>query len=164
MKRFLAATETVAAVFLLLIAVLTAGNVVLRGLFAVQIPDWYDGATLLMCIALFWGIAVATYHGGHICVDAVWEQLKARNRRRMDVAAAVVTLAFLVPLAWMVWVKVLSSGSETTADLRLPMVWFYVIAAAGAVAAAVLAVRRIWDLVRGTEPGARDAAELPHGS
>ena len=42
MKRLLAATETVAAVFLLIIALVTAANVVLRDLFAVQIPDWFE--------------------------------------------------------------------------------------------------------------------------
>lgn len=62
MRRVLAATETVAAVFLLLIALLTAGNVALRDLMSVQIPDWFDGSKLLMGIALFWGIALATYH------------------------------------------------------------------------------------------------------
>jgi len=82
MKRLLAATETVAAVFLLLIALLTAFNVGLRDLLSIQIPDWFDGSKLLMCIALFWGMAVTTYHSGHICVDALWEHLGAANRRR----------------------------------------------------------------------------------
>jgi TRAP-type C4-dicarboxylate transport system permease small subunit len=106
MKRLLAATETVAAVFLLLIALLTAGNVLLRDLFAIQVPDWFDGSKLLMCIALFWGMAVTTYHSGHICVDALWEHLGAANRRRVDLLAGAVTVVFLAPMAWMVWNKV----------------------------------------------------------
>ncbi len=149
MKRLLAATETVAAFFLLVIALLTAGNVALRDLLAVQIPDWFDGSKLLMGIALFWGIAVTTYHAGHICVDIVWEHLKPRGRRALDLLAGIVTLAFLAPMAWMVWSKVLASGTQTTSDLRLPLVWFTSIAAAGAVAAAVLALARVVELVRG---------------
>lgn len=164
MKRLLAATETVAAVFLLLIALLTGGNVVLRGLFSVQIPDWYDGSKLLMCIALFWGIAVATYHGGHICVDVLWEHLGTRNRRRMDLVAAVITLAFLAPMAWMVWVKATSTGGQTTSDLLLPLVWPYVVAAAGAVAAVVLGVMRIQVLARGARTGAGEDEETAVGS
>ena len=152
MKRILAATETVAAVFLLLIALVTGGNVLLRDLFSVQVPDWFDGSKLLMCIALFWGMAVATYHAGHICVDVLWEQLGAVNRRRLDLLASTVTLAFLAPLAWMVWVKVASTGTQTTMDLRLPLVWFYGLAACGAVAAALLGAKRIWDLWHGHDP------------
>ena len=144
MRRALAVTETVAAVFLLLIALLTAGNVVLRDLLSLQIPDWFDGSKLLMGIALFWGIALATYHGSHICVDVLWEHLRAPGRRVLDVVAGSVTLAFLAPMAWMVWVKVLGSGTQATSDLRLPLVWFTSIAAAGAVAAVVFAAVRLY--------------------
>lgn len=163
MKRLLAATETVAAFFLLAIALLTAFNVALRDLFAVQIPDWFDGTKLLMGIALFWGIAVATYHAGHICVDIVWEHLKARGRRVLDLVAGLVTLAFLAPMAWMVWSKVLASGTQATSDLRLPLVWFTSIAAAGAVAAALLALARLVELARGgdAEADEPEAADGP---
>ena len=75
MKRLLAMTENVAAFFLLAIALLTAGNVFLRDTFSATIPDWFDGTKLLQGIALFWGIAIATWRGGHISVDIVWEHL-----------------------------------------------------------------------------------------
>jgi len=148
-RRLLAAVETVAAVFLLVIALLTAGNVALRDLLAVQIPDWFDGSKYLMGIALFWGIALATYHASHICVDIVWEHLGARGRRWLDVAAGTVTLAFLLPMAWMVWTKVLASGTQSTTDLRVPIIWFTAVAAAGGVAAVVLAAVRLFLDARG---------------
>lgn len=154
MKRLLAATETVAAVFLLLIALVTAVNVALRDLLSIQIPDWFDGTKMLMAIALFWGIAVATYHAGHIAVDIVWEHLKPRGRRLLDVVAGLVTLAFLAPMAWMVFSKVLASGTQATTDLRLPLMWFTTVAACGAVAAALLALARVLELIRGHDPHA----------
>ncbi len=46
MRRLVAAIESVAALSLLIIALVTAGNVVLRDLFAVQIPDWFDGSRM----------------------------------------------------------------------------------------------------------------------
>lgn len=151
MKRALAAIETVAAFFLLAIALLTAGNVLLRDVFSVQIPDWYDGARMLQGIALFWGVALATYYGSHICVDVLWEHLKPNGRRWLDVLATAITLAFLAPMAWMVWVKVGSTGTQATMDLRLPLVPFYAVAAAGAVVAAALAAVRLTFLWRGRE-------------
>ena len=149
MKRLLAATETVAALFLLLIAVVTAANVALRDLLSVQIPDWFDGTKMLMSIALFWGIAVTTYHGSHISVDVVWEHLRAGGRRALDVVAGLVTLAFMVPMAWMVCTKVLGSGTQATMDLRIPLWWFTSVAAVGAVAGAVLALARLAQLATG---------------
>ena len=146
MKRLLSATETVAAFFLLLIALLAAGNVLLRDLFSLSIPDWYDGSRLLQGIALFWGVALATFYGSHICVDIVWENLKPGGRRSLDLLATGITLAFLAPLAWMVWVKVGNTGTQGTSDLRLPMVWFYAVAAVGITVAAVLAAVRMLKL------------------
>ncbi len=166
MKRLLALTENTAAFFLLAIALLTAGNVLLRDLFSVQIPDWFDGTKLLQGIALFWGIAIATYRGGHIGVDVVWEHLGPRGKRRVDMFATAVTAAFLAPMAWMIWVKVGSTGTQTTHDLRMPVVWFYAVGAAGATVAALLGVLRTLEIARGsTRAGESDEdAEPFHGS
>ena len=159
MRRWLSAIETVAALSMLLIALVTAGNVALRDLLSIQIPDWFDGSKLLMGIALFWGIAVATYHGGHICVDVLWENLRAPGRRVLDVVASVITLAFLAPMAWMVSSKVLAGGTQATTDLRLPLVWFNSVAAAGGVAAVLLGVVRLIDVTRDRDIHLRRGAD-----
>ncbi|MGE3349365.1 MAG: TRAP transporter small permease [Ramlibacter sp.] len=165
MRRLLSATETVAAIFLLLIAVLTAGNVVLRDVFSVQIPDWFDGSRMLQGIALFWGFALATYYGSHICVDIVWEHLKPAGQRRVDLVATLITAAFLLPMAWMVWVKVAGTGHQGTMDLRMPLQWFYAVAAVGASVAAVLAVVRLKQLWHG-QAASPDAVDhgMPGGA
>ena len=161
MRHILAAIETVTALSLLVVALVTGLNVGLRDLLSIQIPDWFDGSKLLMAIALFWGIAVCTYHAGHICVDVLWEHLGPRGRRRLDIVAGAITLAFLGPMAWMVWSKVLQSGTQATTDLRLPLVWFTSIAAAGAVAAVVLAALRLLELLRDREGEAAGGAPGP---
>lgn len=163
MKRLLSATESTAALFLLLIALLTAGNVVLRDLLSIQIPDWFDGTKQLQGIALFWGIALATWRGSHICVDIVWEHLRPSGRRVMDLVATTIALAFLAPMAWMIWVKVGSTGAQTTSDLRLPLTWFYAVGAVGATVAVILAAARLVALARRRPPEdeARHDAGLP---
>lgn len=164
MRRLLSATETVAALSLLLIALLSASNVALRYAFSMQIPDWFDGARMLQGIALFWGIALATYYGSHIAVDLVWEHLGRAGRRWIDLVATSVSLAFLVPLAWMVWIKVGGTGSQGTMDLRLPLQWFYSVAAVGACVAALLALVRLWQLWHGsTEAPGEPTGDSPEG-
>lgn len=152
MKRLLVLTENIAAFFLLAIASLTAGNVLVRDLFSAQIPDWFDGTKLLQAIAIFWGIAIATWRGGHIGVDILWEHVGPRGKRYIDLFATIVTTAFLVPLAWMIWVRVSNTGTQITNDLRLPIVWFYAVAAAGATVAALLGAARVIALWRGRAP------------
>lgn len=163
MKKLLDTTESVAAFFLLAICLLTAGNVVVRNVMAIQIPDWYDGSRLLLGISIFWGIAIATYRGGHICVDALWEYLGPKNRVRVDMLATLLTFAFLCPLAWMVWVKVSGTGEQATSDLRLPMTWFFSAAALGATAAAILSTVRVVQMWRNA-PITSEQDEVSHGA
>jgi len=148
MKRLLTLTEYTAAAFLLAIALLTFGNVVARDVLQSQIPDWFDLSKQLQGIAVFWGIAIATYRGSHICVDITWERANAVWRRWIDIVATTCVLAFLLPLAWMVWVKLGSTGTQTTSDLRIPLVVFFAVSAAGVTASALLALARLIKLVR----------------
>lgn len=160
MQRFIAMVESISAFFLLAIALLTFSNVVAREAFQTQIPDWFDLSKQLQGMAIFWGIAIATYRGGHICVDLSWEWASAKGKRWIDRVATACLLAFLVPFAWMVWSKLGSTGSQTTSDLRLPLIWFYAISAAGVTATAALAAVRLAQLARGAETS---SAECDHG-
>jgi TRAP-type transport system small permease protein len=162
MNRFLRASENLAALFLLLIALLVTLNVTLRYALSLQIPDWFDFSRQLQAIAIFWGIAIATYRGSHICVDIVWEHLGRSGKRMLDLVATIITLLFLIPMAWMIWVKVGSTGTQGTSDLRLPLIYFYAVAAAGATVAVILAAKRIWELWSGRRSQAEEA-EIAHG-
>ena len=158
MKRLLTTTESIAAFFLLAIALLTFCNVLARELLHTQIPDWFDLSKQLQGIAIFWGIAIATYRGAHICVDLSWEWANDAGKRRIDIAATLCMLFFLLPMAWMVWYKLGATGSQTTSDLRLPLIWFYAISAAGVTATATLALVRLIQLIRGTVDNTLESA------
>jgi len=142
MKRLLAATEMTAAVFLLLIALLTASNVLVRYLFNTQIPDWFDGSRMVQGVALFWGFALATFYGSHICVDIVWEHVGPIAKRRIDLLATGIMLVFLSLMGWMMWVKTLTTGTQNTMDLQIPLYWFYMAAAVGGTVSALLCLLR----------------------
>lgn len=142
MKRLLAATEMTAAVFLLMVAVMTASNVAIRYLFNTQIPDWFDGSRMIQGVALSWGFALATYYGSHICVDIVWEHVGPHLRRWIDLFATGVMLIFTAAMSWMMWVKTLTGGSQGTMDLLIPLYWFYGAAAVGGAVTAILSMLR----------------------
>ncbi len=162
MKRFLLATETVAACLLMLVGGLVAVNVVLRNTTGMVVPDWYDGSRILLGIAMLWGVAITTYRGTHINVDLLWEYCGEANRRRLDMAAGVVVVLFFVAMAWMTWQKVADTGFQVTADLRLPLAPFYAVAALGVSAAALLALLRWVRLFTGAAQ--RDLQESEDGS
>lgn len=163
LDKILAVTESVAAFFLLLVAALTFSNVCVRYLFDAQIPDWFDFSKQFQAIAILWGIALTTYRGSHICVDIVWEHANRAWRRRIDLFATATTLALLAPMAWMIWVMVANMGTEATSDLRIPLLYFYAVAALGAVAAAILAAKRILRLYTAGEAPTDDATETSNG-
>lgn len=163
LDKILAFTESVAAFFLLLVAALTFFNVCVRYLFDTQIPDWFDLSKQFQAIAILWGIALTTYRGSHICVDILWEHSGSAWRRRIDLFATGVTLLLLAPMAWMIWVMVANMGTEATSDLRLPLHYFYAVAALGAVAAAILAAKRILRLYADSEARSNKAAGERNG-
>lgn len=157
MQKFIANVERLAGLFLLLVALLTAATVTLRYLFAIQIPDWFDFAKLAQAVAIFWGIAAATYRNDHINVDLVWENAGATGRRRIDLTATLIVAGALAVFAWMVCSKVLDTlnTGQVTSDLRLPLWPFYGLAGAGIVAAFVLSLVRLHHLYRGAPPEAQ---------
>ena len=163
LDKILAFTESVAAFFLLLVAALTFSNVCIRYLLDTQIPDWFDFSKQFQAIAILWGIALTTYRGSHICVDIVWEHSSRAWKRRIDLFATAIVLGLLAPMAWMIWVMVANMGTEATSDLRIPLRYFYSIAALGAVAAAILAGKRLLRLYQQSEARAEDAAGTTRG-
>ncbi len=163
LDKILAFTEAMAAFFLLLVAALTFSNVCIRYLFDTQIPDWFDFSKQFQAIAILWGIALTTYRGSHICVDILWEHADRPWKRRIDLFATATTLALLAPMAWMIWVMVGNMGTEATSDLRVPLKYFYSVAALGAVAAAILAAKRLLRLYADSDARADNAPGTSDG-
>ena len=151
MEKVVVLVERVAGVFLAAVALLVFASVVARDLAGVDVPDSFDFSRYLQGVAIFWGIAVATYRNAHILVDLVWELSAARMRRWIDLFATLTTLLFLGALAWMLVGRLptVIRAHQLTSDLKLPMWPFYALAMLGAVAAALVGAIRIIRLARG---------------
>lgn len=143
--------ERIAGTSLAAIAVLVFVAVVLRATLSVNVPDNFDFSRYLQAIAIFWGLAVATYRNAHILVDVVWEISGKAARRAIDLFASTVSLLFMAAFAWMLVTRfpAVQRAHQLTSDLKLPIWPFYALAAAGIVAAAVVGLIRLIELVRG---------------
>jgi TRAP-type transport system small permease protein len=155
MDKFVAIVEKIAGSFLLAIAILTFGSVFLRYVFATQIPDWFDFSKLLQGIAIFWGIACICFRNEHIMVDLLWEKSNDDGKRRIDIAATLVLLIFLMLMACMLGAKVWQSvqSTQATSDLRIPIGPFHVAAWLGVVAAVITTAMRLLNVWRRSRQG-----------
>lgn len=151
MDRFILAVEKIAGIFLGVVAALTFASAVLRYGFATGIPDGFFLACMFQGIAIFWGIASTTYEGKHIAVDILWEASGPRARRVIDLAATLITGAFLVVFAWMLYFKVLSTydSNQVSSELAVQIWPYYLLASLGIGCAAALALIRVWRVASG---------------
>ena len=153
MNRWVLRTEKAAGLFLAAIAFITFMSVVVRALFGIGIPDGFDVSRLMLAVAMFWGIAAASYRNEHIQVDLLWQRGGPGWRRMIDMVATAITLAAMAVFAWMLGVKVDSTmrSGEATFDLRLQIWPFHLVAALGIAFAVVLLVIRLIKLARGED-------------
>jgi len=149
MDRFINGIELIAAFFAGIVAIDIFVSVLLRYLFAVQIPDSYDFGRLLLGILIFWGIAATSYRGTHITVDLLYANVGARMQRFIDVFATLVLLFVVTVQTYTLFDKVTSTYAEnvSTFDLRLPVWPFFLVAWLGDAAAVLLIAVRTYRLI-----------------
>ncbi|HEX5515327.1 MAG TPA: TRAP transporter small permease subunit [Gammaproteobacteria bacterium] len=148
-NKVAALIERIASLCLAAITAVIFISSLARYLFAAPIPDSHAISSLLLGVAVLWGLASVTWHDGHISVDIVWLLAGPRLRWFMDVCGLLLTGLFLALFAWMLLGRietVLASG-QYTVDLRLAIWPFYLMAWAGVVAAVVLCCARLCLLV-----------------
>lgn len=102
-------------------------SVVARALFGVAVPDSFDFTRLLLGMTIFWGIAAALATDSHLKVDLLWDRMSAKVQRffrLFDVAGSLIIFGLLT---WQFGLAVLDAAKSNilTADLRLPIWYFY---------------------------------------
>jgi TRAP-type C4-dicarboxylate transport system permease small subunit len=147
--RFINAIESLAALFVGIVALDIFLAVVLRKFFSTSIPDSYDFGRMLLGILIFWGIAATSYRGGHITVDLVWSAASPRWKRWIDVFATLVLLFVVAVQTGTLIDKVMATYRDhvLTYDLNIPTWPFALIAWIGDVCAVLLIALRTWRLI-----------------
>lgn len=146
MDRFILIVEKAAGAFLGIVAAITFFSAVLRYVFSAGIPDGFFFACMFQGIAIFWGMACTTYEGKHIVVDVLWEMCGPAGKRAIDIAATVITAAFLIVFSWMLYAKVISTyeGNQISSEVGFEIWPYYVLASLGIACAAALSLIRLW--------------------
>lgn len=138
--------ERIASVFLAGITLLIFLSALARYLFASPIPDAHAVSSLVLGIAVLWGLACVTWRDDHIAVDIVWLAMPARIRQIMDVLGLVLLLVFIALFAWKLLQRIDSvmDSQQYTVDLRLSLWPFYLTAWLGVLSALVMGLARLW--------------------
>jgi len=161
-ERLLRPTELMAAVALAALTTIVFVSVTTRYLFNWPVPDSFDFSRMLLCIAVFWGVAAACGRDDYIRGDVLWEFMGPRTRLWVDRVGRVFILLFFTLLLWKVFEKVadVRRTGETTSDTRtllwpfLGLAWLATLLMLGAVV-----VHFISSLQR-SAPLRHDAAQL----
>ena len=150
----MAAADIAAALFLAAITILTFAEVFMRYVVGQGIPAAFDIGRLLLCVALFWGLAGCCQRGEHIQVDVLWEALPPGWRKAMDLFAVTMTAVFMVGLTWMTFARVQSTrdSGQVTFDLDIPLWPFYALAWLGALAGTLMLISRYAQILRPSDP------------
>jgi TRAP-type transport system small permease protein len=149
MDRFIDGIELVAAVFIGIVMLDVFIAVMLRNLFAIDIPDGYEIGQLLLGILIFWGIAATSYRGTHITVDLIWANVDKNWQRVIDIFATLVLLFVVAVQTYTLFDKVSTTyaANVSTFGLRFPHWPFFLLAWLGDAAAVLLIGVRTYRLI-----------------
>lgn len=138
--------ERIAGLFLAVIALMVFVSSLARYLFNSPIPDAHAFSSLLLGIAILWGLASACWRDSNISVDIVYLVLPVKLRWLSDLMSQLLITLFIVLFCWMLFRQVQSvmHSGQVTVDLRLSIWPFYLLAWFGLVATLLLQIARIW--------------------
>lgn len=144
--RGAAVLACVAVGALLVLAMATTADVLLRYVFARPIRGFVDIASLAGAVLLAACMPHVLAHRGNISVDALGRHLGRRWYRGLDRFAACVTAAFFAVMAWQYlrFALDLQSTAQTIPVLRWPVWPWWLAVAALVVVATVVGIATAW--------------------
>lgn len=149
-KILVKGTEIFCALLLLLIALLTIAQVIMRYVFNYPFT-WTEELSIAAFTYLgFMGIGTAYAKGRHLWVDALLVVLPARIRKVVEAIVLGLTSAFLLlVIVLMVKVMIVTTKMEImTAALQLPMAIIYLSLPIGCMLFLIQVVKKFWSLER----------------
>ncbi|TGG91460.1 TRAP transporter small permease [Natronospirillum operosum] len=141
--------ERIASVFLAAVTSLVFVSAAARYLWGAPILDAHAFASLMLGVALLWGLSSASWRDEHISVDLLYMGFPPAMKRIVDILGQMLILIFVGLFCWMLLKHVGSvrDAGQVTVDTRTAVWPFYLMAWLGVAAAVMLIVARLWLLV-----------------
>jgi TRAP-type transport system small permease protein len=138
----LRAASTVALAAMMLVTVV---DVTLRNTINQLVPGGVELVQLALVALVFLALPETVLRGEHITIDAIDRAVSPRSLRRLVLTAAVLTLLLLLALTWRTLLPALDTikVGDTTSDLGIPFIWYWLPIVVGIAAAALAQAVRV---------------------
>lgn len=130
---------SLAAFFLAAMMLLTVADVILRKLFNFPIQGMLELVELGLACTVFIALPAVFLRDAHLVVDVVDHLLRPAAVRLLDLAGAVIALAVLGVMAWMMipLARDMHAMGDVTPDLSIPKIWYWVPVLVGVIGSAL---------------------------
>ena len=134
-RRVEALLGVAASAILFAMMLLTTVDVVARYVFNRPLRGAFEVTELLLVVLIFAGLPLVSFSNEHALMDFIDRMLGGRALRRLERGVQVLNAAFMVLLAWLVWLKAdrIWAYRDATDVLRIlygPFVYFMALALA----------------------------------
>jgi TRAP-type C4-dicarboxylate transport system permease small subunit len=147
MRKWKHVLETIPAILLLFMVLLTSASVGARYLVNAPIPDEYEISRMLLAVVICWGVAAAFYYNDHIYLDVMWGRISARAKMVLTRIGTLLSLLIVGSYSVALWFKVMDTMRTglLTIDLGISVWGFQLAAWLGTLASVIILLSQtIW--------------------
>ena len=141
----------IAGIVLFGMMMLTTIDVICRYFFNASILGVYEITEFMMVCVVFFSLSFAQKLKGHVAVNILVDRLSNKNRQIFDVCNFLISIIFLLLVAWMSSSQgiELFHSNRVSGNLTIPVYPFFIVLALGCVAMALELIRDLINGIRG---------------
>ena len=141
----------IAGIVLFGMMMLTTIDVICRYFFNASILGVYEITEFMMLCVVFFSLSFAQKLKGHVAVNILVDRLSNKNRQIFDVCNFLISIIFLLLVAWMSSSQgiELFHSNRVSGNLTIPVYPFFFVLSLGCVAMALELIRDLINGIRG---------------
>ena len=141
----------IAGIVLFGMMMLTTIDVICRYFFNASILGVYEITEFMMVCVVFFSLSFAQKLKGHVAVNILVDRLSNKNRQIFDVCNFLISIIFLLIIAWMSSSQgiELFNSNRVSGNLTIPVYPFFFVLSLGCVAMALELIRDLINGIRG---------------
>ena len=141
----------IAGIVLFSMMMLTTIDVICRYFFNASILGVYEITEFMMLCVVFFSLSFAQKLKGHVAVNILVDRLSNKNRQIFDVCNFLISIIFLLLIAWMSSSQGIEwfHSNRVSGNLTIPVYPFFYVLSLGCVAMALELIRDLINGIRG---------------